>query len=267
MKGYEMIYNDSFKIRTIEASSRNTARPSVIVDILNETAGGHLDALGINDVEMHEVDKKAFIISRMTMEIYDKIPAGSPVDVNTWYSIGKAANFPRNYQMVLDDKIVARGFSNWALIDTDNKKLIRYKDYDDLSDELAEEKISIGIPDRFRIPAEAEFTQAAAVTVALWQTDINNHMNNVRYIDPMWSALPDIAERDVKAVSIHYMHEAVVGDTLKVMVSQPFPFDLDTACDEGTISNHYSAETDQIVYVRMETDDEIKVQAMWILTK
>lgn len=262
-----MIYKEQFKIRTIETSSRHTARPSVVVDILNEVAGAHLAAIGVDDVAMHEVDRKAFIISRMTLEIYDKLPAGTHVDTNTWYSVGKAANFPRNYELLKDGNVAARGFSNWALVDIDSKRLIRYKDYDDLPDDLAEEKISLGIAERFRVPAEAEFKEVATTKVELWQTDINNHMNNVRYIDPMWSAIPEIDNRDVKALSIHYQHEALVGDELKIFVSQPFPCDIEALEDENTISNHYSPETDEIVYVRMETEEEIKIQAMWILTK
>ncbi len=261
-----MIYSELFKIRTIEASGRKTARPSVVIDLMQDVAGGHLAALDIDDEEMHEVDRQAFIISRMALELYERMPATSKVDTRTWYTIGKAANFPRNYETRVDGEVTARGFSTWALVDIDSKKLIKYKDYG-LPDELAEERLTLGIPDRFRIPKDAIFEEAGEMTVELWQTDINKHLNNARYIDPMWSNLPEIEKRDVKALSINYVHEALKGDTLKIMVSQPYEFDLVVNEGEDVISNHYSRENDTIYYVRMETEEEVKAQAMWIVTK
>lgn len=261
-----MIHNETFKIRSIEASNRWTARPSVVLDIMQETAGGQLEHIGIDDVKMHEEEHKAFIISRMTLEIYGSMPPASYIDARTWFTVGKAANFPRNYEIVLDGEVKARGLCNWALVDTENKKLVRYKDYP-LPEEHAEEKLELGISDRFRIPKDAEFTEVSSMKVEFWQTDINKHLNNVRYVDPMWSCLPDIENRDVKAVSIHYMHEAVRGENVRIMVSNPYPCDIEVEGEGGVIDNHYSPLTDEIVYVRMETDEETKAEAMWILTK
>lgn len=265
-----MRYNQKFRVGIIQGN-KGIARPGVIDEFMQELAGEHFDALGHDDTKMHIEDQKAFIISRMTVELYEEVEIRTVVDGYTWVSEGKAANFPRNYEIQQDGVVKARGAAVWALVDLANERLIRAKDFDigsNFDEPVEEEKVVMGLGEKFRIPKDAEFTEVDDMKIQYWQTDINRHMNNVRYIDPMWSAIPGIEDRKTKAFSIYYQHEAAYGERVKVSVSQAYPCDIEVDTElAGLINNNYSPETDEIFYVTLSADDGIRTQSMWVVSK
>lgn len=261
-----MRYNEQFKVGIMQ-SNNDLARPAVLDEFMQELAGNHFSALGYDDNKMHFEDHKAFIISRMTVELYRTVPVAAELDAYTWISAGKAANFPRNYEIQYEGEVAARGLSSWALVDTENKKLIRVKDFP-FGVGSEEEKAVLGIPEKFRTPKDVEYTKAFDMSIQYWQTDINRHMNNVRYVDPLWSAIPDIAKRETRAFSIYYQHETVEGECATIKVSRAYPCDIEVDTEqEGLINNNYSAETDEIFYVCLEVDGEVRTQSMWVVSK
>lgn len=255
-----------FRIGAIQGH-KGIARPGVVDEYMQEMAGIHFGQMGNDDVKMHEEDKQAFIISRMTVEMYKDIPTESVIDAFTWVSEGKAANFPRNYELQLDGEVAARGLAAWALVDLDKGRLVRYSD-SDFGKGIEEEMVALGIREKFKVPKDVEFTYVDDIKVQYWQTDINEHMNNVRYVDPLWCAIPKISKRRTKAFAIYYKHELAYGDTAKVMVSQAYPCDIKFNPElEGLIDNNYSPETDEIFYVNIVGEDGIRTQSMWIVSK
>ena len=138
-----MRYNQKFRVGIIQGN-KGVARPGVIDEFMQELAGEHFDALGHDDTKMHLEDQKAFIISRMTVELYEEVEIRTVVDGFTWVSEGKAANFPRNYEIQQDGVVKARGAAVWALVDLANERLIRAKDFDigsNFDEPVEEEKV------------------------------------------------------------------------------------------------------------------------------
>lgn len=258
---------DRYKLRGFEVTGGERVIPAVIDAYMQETACHQLEALGIDDVKMHREDKQAFIISRMSLEIYGGIPVDEEIECSSWYSVGRAANFPRSYEFSAGGEVKARGYSNWALLDIDKKKIIRNKDYGKLSDELAEERAVLALPDKFRIPAEAELTLVDEFKVGYSMTDINRHMNNVKYVNPMCDNIPEIRDRVIKGFSIHYAHEAVEGEKLDVYVSQAFTCNFASKIVEDELIEKLYAEDDEIFYVRIKSGDEVKTDSMWVVSK
>lgn len=242
-----MKYTENYRVRLTETDARGRIKPSAIIDIMQENAMGAIAEIKHSNREMHEKDGKAFIISRMTVELDGVIQEGDNIEAITWAAHGKAASYPRCYEFKLGDKSVVRGIGMWAMVDIASKKLVLHNEYYEDSS-FEEDAITLGVPDRFRIPSELEMNESNRLRVTYSMTDCNGHMNNVKYVDPMWDAIPNIATRTLKSFSIRYAHEARLGDELIVTwASEPGEDGIDT------------------YYVRLSTEEGMKAESKWVV--
>ena len=65
-------------------------------------------------------------------------------------------------------------------------------------------------------PYDGEYEDAGEHFVGYSDTDLNRHMNNTRYIDMLCDFVPNIEERRVAALQIHYRNEAPMHETIRV---------------------------------------------------
>lgn len=74
------------------------------------------------------------------------------------------------------------------------------------------------VPRRVRIPGAtaALMTPVGERTVRYSDVDFNHHMNNTRYPDMVCDFLPDFTGKFVSGLSLSYMREAALGDTVTV---------------------------------------------------
>ena len=70
--------------------------------------------------------------------------------------------------------------------------------------------------ERFRIPKDLDMVLDHNFTVRHSQIDMNNHMNNVMYIDPMWDAIPHAGDYVINSLSIRFFHETLLGEEVSV---------------------------------------------------
>lgn len=239
------------QVRQSEVDTKNRMRPAIIIELMQEAASQHCDSMGKDAWQMIENENRTWIISRMNIEIVKQIPMYSNIETSTWRSEGKAATYPRNYETRGDGELYAKGYGQWACIDLTNGGLIKFRDFYGDDEIFDNDRISMDMPDKFRLGSDIEFDKASEFYVERHMTDINGHMNNVRYIDPLWSALPLFDEYDVKSFSIHYKHECKKGEKIDIMMSRP------NELEDGSLE----------IFQKVEVNGENRCQAKWILTK
>lgn len=250
-----MRHSEKHIVRSSEIDSHYKLKPSAVVELIQEAAMHHIGEIRYGNRDMHEIERKAYILSRLVIETADndcdsevKIPGESDeIEIITWAAHGHAANFPRCYEIKFEGETIIKGTALWALVDVDTKRLVRYKDYypdDNFSEEEHELKTAL----KYRLPGDLEFKESYRFKVMYSYTDSNGHMNNVKYIDPMWDAIPQIGERDVKAFAIHYARELKAGDEVKVLYA---------LAEEDDSSSTY--------YVVFEHAGEITADSKWVV--
>ncbi len=259
-----MKHREKHIIRSAEVDSKNRLKPSAIVELLQEAAMHHIEELRLGNREMHEKERKAFVISRLAIEtslLSDEdccknseskqlIPGeDDEIEIVTWAAKGHAANFPRCYEIRFAGKTIIEGIGLWALVDVDTKRLIKYKDYY-ADDSFTEPELELDIALKYRLPEGLDFKEAHSFKVMYSHTDSNGHMNNVKYIDPMWDAVPGIEERAVKAFEIHYARELRAGDEVRALV----------AAEVGATDTEPST-----YYVIFECEGVIMADSKWVL--
>lgn len=245
-----MKYITKYRTRSFDLNLRNELKLTELDQYLQESADRQIAETDMAYDDIVRIRRKAFVLSRMSIEIYSSIDRCCEVEGQTWVSEGRAANFPRNYELYSKDKLIARGYSNWALVDVDTKKLMRYGDYD-MSSYPHDEPLELSIPTRFRIPKDLELKHVGDYHVGYSLSDINGHMNNTRYLNVLADFIPEVENKSFTSVNIRYAHEAPYQGDVEVHMSEP-------VSPEGI-----DPRADKIVYVKTLVEGELNVEVIF----
>jgi medium-chain acyl-[acyl-carrier-protein] hydrolase len=213
-----MKYEDTFTVRSYEVDIRNILRPTPLIQYMQETADHQMRDLDVDYIDLWNKGRKAFVVSRMSIEVYEKIPKYTRLTARTWCTGGRAANFPRAYEIEADGKIAARAMSNWALVNVDTGRLIRYNEYD-MSNYPMDEEPELQIPLRFMMPKDLGFEVVEECRVANSMIDMNMHMNNAIYSQKLYDNIPDAGKYLITSINQRFVHEAPFGSEMKIFSS------------------------------------------------
>ena len=98
---------------------------------------------------------KTFIITRMNIEMLNKINVYDKVRVHTWLCQSKAATLRRCFLIEKDGYVLARSYSEWTVANLNTGKLCMAKDLE-LGNYEEDEELDMNIPAKFRLPKDLE---------------------------------------------------------------------------------------------------------------
>lgn len=204
----------SFTVNSHDTDLNGNVRPSVMLRYLQEAANLQLESTHPTLYELRYDMNKAFLISRAYMEILRPLKNFEKLEAVTWAAGGKAASFYRCGEIYAGGEVVAKLFSLWALLDLTTRRLCRVRDVT-LGVESLEEW-PLEAPAHLRLPAEISLSEVGLRRVCNSDIDLNGHMNNTNYPDMLCDYIPGIENKVVKSFSVGYLHEAPLGESLRV---------------------------------------------------
>ena len=204
-----------FTVNSHDTDKNGNLYPSTALRYLHEAANLQFEASHPTLDELRYEEKKAFLLSRATMELVRPLRAFEKVTAITWSGGGKAASFYRCGELKVHDEVVGKLVSIWALLDLETRRLCRVRDTD-LGIEAIEE-FPQDIPGHIRYPEDIPAWEAVGKRrVFNSDIDINGHMNNTNYPDMLCDFIPGIENKIVRSFTIGYIHEAKLGEELTV---------------------------------------------------
>ena len=210
-----MYYSAHYRTKWHDTDGGGILRPSALLVYMQETANIQCREYGMDLNDLHHIEGKGFLLSRMMVKIFAPLHAYEDIEVRTWCIDNKGYNFIRCFAVYRGDEQMALAVSHWALLDVTEKKMIRTTDfrrnfpYGEMPDETL-------LPPRVRIPAATDMEIVGARTIVYSDLDFNRHMNNTKYPDMICDFLPSMEGRRVSSLSLSYLREAAFGDTLAV---------------------------------------------------
>ena len=210
-----MYYSAHYRTKWHDTDGDGILRPSALLVYMQETANIQCREYGMDLNDLHHQEGKGFLLSRMMVRILAPLHAYEDIEVRTWCIDNKGYNFIRCFAVYRGEEQVALAVSHWALIDINEKKMIRTTDFrrDFPYGDLPEETL---LPARVRIPAATDMEAVGQRAIVYSDLDFNRHMNNTRYPDMICDFLPSMEGRRVTSLSLSYLREAAFGDTLAV---------------------------------------------------
>ena len=208
-----MIWNENKTVSPHDLDFNNVLSASGALRFLQDAAYGQMH-YNPPSLDQLRAEGKVFLLSRVSMSLYAPVYAMEKLVAQSWSCESRGVSFNRCSRLLRGEETVAELSSVWALVDSENGRLLRIEDYgQSYTDEPA---LTLDAPARVRIPRDATLALVGEYTVSYNDVDINRHINNTNYPDILCGFIPDMEGKRVSKISISYVHEAPLGESIKV---------------------------------------------------
>ena len=211
-------YTESYEVMSHQVDINNNAKPSVIATFMQETANHHMRDRRPTYYELFQ-EGKSYVLIRYGCDILAQLNPYDKIDVHTWTCESKGATFLRCYSMERNGIEVAKGYTEWAVVDIKNGHIFKVSEIDCSNFEV-DLPHALDMPVKFHIPKEIGMKQCGEKEILYCDCDMNNHMNNTHYQDMLWNYVPGVEDKIITGFSLRFMKEAHLGKKLEIYIGQ-----------------------------------------------
>ena len=204
-----MEYRMQTEVNVHDVDYNGVAKTSSIMRYIQTAAQSQLTEGGMSYDNLKK-NNRAFILSRVKLEVLKPLRAGTPLTAITYPCESRGYSFLRCYELESDGEVVARAISIWALIDTESHALVRVNDFELGLPTLPPNELVLRA---MRLPST--LTDIGGYGVHYGDVDQNRHMNNTKYPD-MYSNFLPLQGKMIRSITINYSNEAQIGEKLRV---------------------------------------------------
>lgn len=198
-------YQESFKIRASEVDPSGQATLTAICQLFQEVAGNH--ALELNfDISQLQEQNLTWVLHRMDIKI-ERFPKWrETITIETWPAAGDALRAYRNYRIMdKDGHQIGCCLSYWMMINLKSRRPTRMPK-EILEMRLADKEHVLPIKnDRLKPFEEAD--HEVEIRVRTSDLDMNEHVNNARYVEWVLESLGETAQSDIRHIDIMFLQE------------------------------------------------------------
>ena len=215
-----MIYSVEKKLSYNELDFKGLWKPENIFLTMQETAGVHAERLGAGYEDL-KAKGITWVLIRATLKMEKYPDSKTIVKVTTWPEKVRGLLFPRFFTFQ-DEKGFLMGTAStiWALMDIEARTLVVPAAKNVSVATPAEGPLKIDPPAKVKMP-EGEIIEST-ISPQYSDLDINNHVNNSKYIDWFCNQIPleTHARGTLSEISVSYSREIRSGSAVKLEFSQ-----------------------------------------------
>lgn len=204
-------WTETFRVRAYETDPTGAVSVPTLCNFLQEVASNHAQALGVS-VEQLTAQQLTWVLSRLHVEVASYPQWRETVRVETWPSGVEGLYATREF-MIYDGEAreIGRGTSAWLMIDVARRRPVRIPDF--ITAIRRPERGRV-LPDTFeRLPAPKAASHSHDIRVRYSDLDLNQHVNNVRYVAWALEALPAalLQTHRLTTLEVHFRAETSAG--------------------------------------------------------
>lgn len=209
----------NYKICGYDLTPDGNVKPSTYLKFMQDAANQDAKQLGA-DYESMKNEGMIFVVSKMKVSLYDVPPFDSTVTVRTWNNNISGVTFQREYELSVNDVVIGKATSRWALINYKTRQLLRSDTLKNCVTTNAGEDNGLILQRRIKA-LDGVDACVNEYTARLSDLDANGHVNNCRYGDFLIDFCGlDLKEKHICDFEIHYVNEMLVGEK-SVFTSYP----------------------------------------------
>lgn len=212
-----VIWEEFFNIRSFTIDFKKRASIQTLCNFLQETAGNHVQDLGIS-IETLNSQGLTWILSRFHIRVQRYPFWRERIRIETWASDAYSFYALRDFQIFDEENLVIVSASSlWLILDLKTRHPIR------IPDDIVAMRVTDwarAVDDPFdTIWRPQQITIEKRFSVRLSDLDMNQHVNNVRYVEWSVETVPQEIWQTYRLteIEVSYRAECVYGD---VVISQ-----------------------------------------------
>ncbi|MFP4373430.1 MAG: acyl-[acyl-carrier-protein] thioesterase [Spirochaetaceae bacterium] len=210
-------YQEQATVRSYDTDHAGRLKPSALFNYFQEAAWRHAEMLGFGYTALLE-HNLFWVISRVQLEWTEELRWGDEIIVETWPK-GVTKLFALRDFIVrrADGGEAIRATSAWLTLDLESKRPRRPETIMDDTAMLENDHAIEQVPGKIAMPTDLYHT---ANRIARYSDlDVNRHVNNARYVDWLFDALPPRTDMAMpfSRLNVQFTGEARWNDELDVL--------------------------------------------------
>lgn len=213
---FKRVWVDEYKIHSFDVDMKGRATLPALCRFMQESAGKHAQHLGVGLSRLREKNL-IWVLSRQLTKMTEYPLLGETITIHTWPTAKDRLFSYRDFTILNDSgAIIGEATTVWFAVDLTSRKPQRADSYFHI--ELPKD-IACVFPEKLKkLPGNSvrDFTKSLQVSYS--DLDMNNHVNNVRYIDWILDSLSldFLTNHTMKEFEINYLSEALYSDHISI---------------------------------------------------
>ncbi len=211
---------DTYPIRSYWVDANRRAKITAILNFFQESAWHHAEHLGVG-FEAFLSRHLIWVLSRLQVRFSHLPRWGDEIRLRTWPSGRDRLFCYRDFQVIsAGEEILCEGTSTWFAVDIANRRPQPTNRYFNLP--LPEKMTPVWDHWAPKLPPASGKAIVYHHRVSWYDLDVNQHTNNVRYVEWMLDSLPDDfpEHHRLMELQINFMAESTRGDEIAVCLTE-----------------------------------------------
>jgi medium-chain acyl-[acyl-carrier-protein] hydrolase len=212
----EDAWREMYGIRSYEVDRWGRVPVPVLLNFIQEGASNHADFLKLGFSHLEEIGR-FWVLSRISIHV-DTYPCwGESVALYTWPAGVDRLFALREFRLTDDrDRVILSASSAWLMLDVRRRRPVRierlFMERGVTLDREPHGEVIESLP----VPGGGE--ESIAATVQRSDLDLNDHVNNARYVEWVLDSYPEEFVRGhvVSDCTIHFLSESRSGEHLDI---------------------------------------------------
>ncbi|KAL3693781.1 hypothetical protein R1sor_007432 [Riccia sorocarpa] len=226
-------FRERFVIRFSEVSSRGKISIETLSSLLQEAASNHVHEMDYSFSPGKNMGGNITVTTRMHIEV-DKYPEWRDlIEIDTWFQPEGKHSVRRDWIVkdVQTGENIAFATSTWVLVNSQTRRLTKITEerWEEIEPHmvrsplrwaLSEDRRKGSLAKIAKLDAEAAF-KTEGVVASEKDCDMNQHVNNVKYLGWMIETVPEEIRRshEIAKLTIEYRQEANHGERVNTLAN------------------------------------------------
>lgn len=206
------IFNKSYTITFDDIGPNLKMTNIALMRYLVDSAGLHSESLGYG-LSRAEITNVGFLLAGWKVKVLNRPKLLDEIKIITWPETFNHSVSIRNFEVYLNDTLVAIASTKWILVNPKDHSIGRVTDGLIKSFAPEEKKVFDSPIEKIKEPAKID--KSYKYTIKRRDIDSYNHVNNIKYLEFSLDLLSDseINNEDYYSeIIVNYKHECLLGD-------------------------------------------------------
>ena len=213
----DVFCEETYRVDSRDLDLFGHCRPSALLGYLQEAATQAACRLHVSREETIERYHAFWMLARIRYDLLRPLRWDEPVTVKTWHRGGRAAMMYREFDLIVGEEKVGQALSAWVLADLDTHKLFHLSEVSEFEGTTGGSLCRSDTLHKLKVPAGLALMEERIMRYS--DTDVNGHVNNVKYADFACDALKLEQAgkgRFVSSLQLCYLAECLAGESIEL---------------------------------------------------